>query len=119
MSSGFGKRVHPIYKTVRFHWGNDFTAPVGTDIYSTGKGKVIISEKSKSGYGYHVIVDHGYGYQTLYGHMSKIMVKQRSGSKTRRDTCLVGNTGLSSAPHLHYEVLKNRTKVNPVKLLFQ
>ena len=74
MSSGFGKRVHPIYKTVRFHWGNDFTAPVGTDIYSTGKGKVLIAEESRSGYGNHVIVDHGYGYQTLYAHMSKILV---------------------------------------------
>jgi len=118
MSSGFGKRVHPIYKTVRFHWGNDFTAPVGTDIYSTGKGKVIISEKSKSGYGYHVIVDHGYGYQTLYGHMSKIMVKQGQEVKRGEILGLVGNTGLSSAPHLHYEVLKNGTKVNPVNFYF-
>lgn len=118
MSSGFGKRVHPIYKTVRFHWGNDFTAPVGTDIYATGKGKVVVAEKSKSGYGYHVIVDHGYGYETLYAHMSKILVKKGQSVKRGEILGLVGNTGLSSAPHLHYEVLKNGTKVNPVNFYF-
>lgn len=118
MSSGFGKRVHPIYKTVRFHWGNDFTAPVGTDIYSTGKGKVIVAKESRSGYGYHVIVDHGYGYQTLYAHMSKILVKKGQEINRGENLGLVGNTGLSSAPHLHYEVLKNGTKVNPVNFYF-
>jgi murein DD-endopeptidase MepM/ murein hydrolase activator NlpD len=118
MSSGFGKRVHPIYKTVRFHWGNDFTAPVGTDIYSTGKGKILVAEESRSGYGYHVIVDHGYGYQTLYAHMSKILVKKGQEINRGEILGLVGNTGLSSAPHLHYEVLKNGTKVNPVNFYF-
>jgi murein DD-endopeptidase MepM/ murein hydrolase activator NlpD len=118
MSSGFGKRVHPIYKTVRFHWGNDFTAPTGTEIYSTGKGKVILAEKSGSGYGNHVIVDHGYGYQTLYGHMSKINVKQGQTVSRGEILGLVGSTGLSSAPHLHYEVLKNGNKVNPVNFYF-
>ncbi len=118
MSSGFGKRVHPIYKTVRFHWGNDFTAPVGTDIYSTGKGKVIVAKESRSGYGYHVIVDHGYGYQTLYAHMSKILVKKGQEINRGENLGLVGNTGLASAPHLHYEVLKNGTKVNPVNFYF-
>ena len=94
MSSGFGKRIHPIYKTARFHWGNDFTAPVGTEIYSTGKGKVVLVEKSNSGYGYHVIVDHGYGYQTLYGHMSQISVRQGQTVKRGEVLGLVGNTGL-------------------------
>lgn len=118
MSSGFGKRIHPIYKTIRFHWGNDFTAPVGTEIYVTGKGKVVHVEKDRSGYGYHVIVDHGYGYQTLYGHMSEILVKK--GQKVKRGEILglVGNTGLSSAPHLHYEVIKNGNKVDPVNFYF-
>lgn len=118
MSSGFGMRMHPIYKTVRFHWGNDFTAPVGTEIHSTGKGKVAHVEKSRSGFGYHVIVDHGYGYQTLYAHMSKILV--RKGQKVKRGELLglVGNTGTSSAPHLHYEVLKNGNKVDPVNFYF-
>jgi murein DD-endopeptidase MepM/ murein hydrolase activator NlpD len=118
MSSGFGKRVHPIYKTVRFHWGNDFTAPVGTDIYCTGKGKVVELEKSRSGYGYHVIIDHGYGYKTLYAHMSKINVKQGQEINRGEVIGLVGNTGLSSAPHLHYEVTKNGHKVNPVNFYF-
>jgi murein DD-endopeptidase MepM/ murein hydrolase activator NlpD len=118
MSSGFGKRIHPIYKTARFHWGNDFTAPVGTEIYSTGKGKVVLVEKSNSGYGYHVIVDHGYGYQTLYGHMSQISVRQGQTVKRGEVLGLVGNTGLSSAPHLHYEVLKNGNKVDPVNFYF-
>lgn len=118
MSSGYGKRIHPIYKTVRFHWGNDFTAPVGTDIYSTGKGKVVLAKKSRSGYGYHVIVDHGYGYQTLYAHMSKILVKKGQEVKRGEVVGLVGNTGLSSAPHLHYEVFKNGTKVDPVNFYF-
>tara|TARA_B110000046_G_C12993762_1_gene399075 strand:+ start:548 stop:1522 length:975 start_codon:yes stop_codon:yes gene_type:complete len=118
MSSGFGKRVHPIYKTVRFHWGNDFTAPIGTDIYSTGKGKVIVADESRSGYGNRVIVDHGYGYQTLFAHMSKILVKPGQEVNRGEILGLVGNTGLSSAPHLHYEVLKNGGKVNPVNFYF-
>lgn len=118
MSSGFGKRIHPIYKTARFHWGNDFTAPVGTEIYATGKGKVILVEKSNSGYGYHVIVDHGYGYETLYAHMSKVSVRQGQSVKRGEVLGLVGNTGLSSAPHLHYEVLKNGNKVDPINFYF-
>ena len=118
MSSGFGRRIHPIYKTSRFHWGNDFTAPVGTEIYSTGKGKVVIVEKSSTGYGYHVIVDHGYGYQTLYAHMSKINVRQ--GQQVKRGEILgfIGNTGLSTAPHLHYEVIKDGNKVDPLSFYF-
>lgn len=118
MSSGFGNRVHPIYKTTRFHWGNDFTAPTGTDIYATGKGKVVHVEKSGSGFGYHVIIDHGYGYQTLYGHMSEIKVRQGQEVKRGDLLGLVGSTGLSSAPHLHYEVIKNGNKVDPVNFYF-
>lgn len=118
MSSGFGKRMHPIYKTVRFHWGNDFTAPVGTEIYATGKGTVSKVDKSGSGYGFHVVVDHGYGYQTLYAHMSKISVREGQKVKRGESVGLVGNTGTSSAPHLHYEVLKNGNKVDPVNFYF-
>ena len=91
---------------------------MGTEIYSTGKGKVVLVEKSNSGYGYHVIVDHGYGYQTLYGHMSQISVRQGQTVKRGEVLGLVGNTGLSSAPHLHYEVLKNGNKVDPVNFYF-
>lgn len=118
MSSGFGKRIHPVYKTVRFHWGNDFTAPVGTEIYSTGKGVVSYVEKSTQGYGFHVVVDHDYGYQTLYAHMSQILVRKGQTVKRGEILGLVGNTGLSSAPHLHYEVMKNGNKVNPVNFYF-
>lgn len=118
MSSGFGNRIHPVYKTVRFHWGNDFTAPVGTEIYATGRGVVVHVERSDQGYGSHILVDHGYGYQTLYAHMSQIKVY--AGQKVNRGEVLgyVGNTGLSSAPHLHYEVIKNGNKVDPVNFYF-
>ena len=118
LSSGFGMRIHPIPKIKQFHWGMDFTAPTGTEIYSTGKGKVVFASNSHNGYGNHVIVDHGYGYQTLYAHMSKIGV--RVGQAVKRGEVLghVGNTGLSSAPHLHYEVIKDGNKVNPVNYYF-
>ncbi len=118
MASGYGYRIHPIYKTRRMHWGMDFTAPTGTEIHSTGDGKIKIAKHSKKGYGYHVIVDHGYGYETIYAHMSKIAVK--TGQKVNRGDLLgyVGNTGLSTAPHLHYEVHKNGNKVNPINFYY-
>lgn len=118
LSSGFGLRMHPIHKIRQFHWGMDFTAPTGTEIYSTGKGTVTFASNSSNGYGNHVIVDHGYGYQTLYAHMSEIKV--REGQKVKRGEVLgyIGNTGLSSAPHLHYEVIKDGVKVNPVNFYF-
>ncbi len=114
MSSGFGMRIHPVYKTIKMHTGNDFTASVGTEIYATGKGRVSYIELSNSGYGYHVILNHGFGYQTLYAHMSEIKV--RVGQEVKRGELLglVGNTGLSSAPHLHYEVLYEGTQINPI-----
>jgi len=113
LSSGFGYRFHPILKMRRFHAGTDFSAPTGTEIYATGDG-VIEKAKYVTGYGNHVVINHGFGYQTLYGHMSKIAV--RRGQKIKRGELIgyVGNTGLSSAPHLHYEVIKNGIKVNPI-----
>ncbi|MBI3142753.1 MAG: peptidoglycan DD-metalloendopeptidase family protein [Bacteroidetes bacterium] len=113
LSSGYGYRFHPILKIRKFHFGADFAAPTGTEIYATGDG-VVEKAKYVKGYGNHVVVNHGFGYQTLYGHMSKIAV--RRGQKIKRGELLgyVGNTGLSSAPHLHYEVIKNGKKVNPV-----
>ncbi len=118
MASGYGYRIHPIYKTRRMHWGMDFTAPTGTEIYATGDGKVIVAKKARRGYGNHVIVDHGYGYQTVYAHMSKIETKR--GQKVKRGDLLgfVGNTGLSTAPHLHYEVHKDGRKVNPINFYY-
>lgn len=117
MASGFGYRIHPVYKTRKLHTGMDFSAPTGTEIYATGNG-VVKSAEYDRGYGYHVVIDHGFGYQTLYGHMSKMKVKV--GQKLSRGEVigLIGNTGTSTAPHLHYEVIKNGKKINPINFYF-
>jgi murein DD-endopeptidase MepM/ murein hydrolase activator NlpD len=118
VASGYGWRIHPIYKTEKLHTGMDFTAPVGTEIYATGNGTVVKVEKDGRGYGNNVIINHGYGYQTLYGHMSKFSV--RPGQKVKRGDLIgsVGNTGTSTGPHLHYEVHKNGNPVNPVNFYY-
>ncbi|MFT3884074.1 MAG: M23 family metallopeptidase [Flavobacteriales bacterium] len=118
VSSGFGERMHPILKIQKQHMGLDFTAPIGTEAHTTGDGKVIFADYSTNGYGIHVIVDHGFGYQTLYGHLSALKV--RAGQHVKRGDVigLVGNTGLSSGPHLHYEVHKDGVQVDPVNYLF-
>ncbi|MEM9023325.1 MAG: M23 family metallopeptidase [Bacteroidota bacterium] len=117
-SSGFGYRVHPIYKVTKFHAGIDFTAPTGTEIYATGSGIVERADSKASGFGKHVVVNHGYGYKTRYAHMSRFAV--RPGQKVKRGDVLgyVGNTGLSSGPHLHYEVEKGNTKIDPINYFF-
>ncbi|MCH2214945.1 MAG: peptidoglycan DD-metalloendopeptidase family protein [Flavobacteriales bacterium] len=117
-SSGFGYRMHPIYKVRKMHWGMDFSAPTGTEIFATGDGKIAKVEKSRRGYGWHIIIEHGYGYETLYAHMSRIDV--RRGQKVSRGDVigLVGNTGTSTAPHLHYEVIKDGKKINPANFYF-
>lgn len=117
-ASGWGYRIHPIYKIRKFHYGIDFTAPTGTEIYVTGDGVVRRIENSKRGYGNAVVVDHGYGIETIYGHMNSFNVKQ--GQKVKRGDVIgfVGNTGLSTAPHLHYEVIRNDEKVNPINYFF-
>ncbi|HMT28680.1 MAG TPA: M23 family metallopeptidase [Bacteroidia bacterium] len=118
IASGFGYRIHPIYKTTKFHEGLDFSAPVGTDIYATGNGIVKVVEIDSRGYGNHVIISHGFGYETLYGHMSQIKV--RNGQKVKRGDIIgvVGSTGTSTAPHLHYEVIKQGTKINPINFFY-
>ena len=118
VASGFGYRIDPVYKTKKMHAGMDFTAPKGTEIYTTGNGTVVGIKKSKRGYGNHVTIDHGYGYKTLYAHMNKILV--RHGQKVKRGEVIgyVGNTGKSLGPHLHYEVIKNGRKINPVNFYF-
>jgi murein DD-endopeptidase MepM/ murein hydrolase activator NlpD len=95
------------------HYGMDFTAPTGTEIYATGDGVVVNVERKRSGYGYNIVIDHGYGYRTRYAHMSKYIV--RKGQKIKRGEVIgyVGNTGTSTGPHLHYEVEKNGKKINP------
>ena len=118
MASGIGYRIDPIYKTRKFHAGMDFSAKTGTPIYATGDGKVFKVSKSKRGYGNHVVIDHGYGYKTLYAHMSKTAVK-RNQKVSRGDVIgFVGNTGKSVAPHLHYEVHKDGKKINPVNFYY-
>lgn len=116
--SGYGWRTHPIYKTSEFHPGMDFSSPEGTEIYATGDGVIERADNLATGYGNHVVIEHGYGYQTLYGHMSKMKVV--SGQKIKRGQIIgyVGNTGLSTAPHVHYEVIKNGQKVNPVNFYY-
>jgi murein DD-endopeptidase MepM/ murein hydrolase activator NlpD len=118
MASGFGYRVHPIYKVQHMHTGMDFTSPTGTEIYATGDGTVTIADAQSRGYGNHVVINHGYGYQTLYGHMSKIGVKP--GQKVKRGEVIgyVGSTGTSTAPHLHYEVIKGGNKINPINYYY-
>lgn len=114
LMSGYGMRLHPIYKTMRMHEGVDFTADTGTPIYSTGDGVVTRAERNRQGYGIMVEIDHGYGYTTKYAHMSEFKV--RKGQKVSRGEVigLIGNTGTSTAPHLHYEVIYNDRTVNPV-----
>jgi murein DD-endopeptidase MepM/ murein hydrolase activator NlpD len=116
--SGFGYRIHPVYKTLRMHTGIDFAAKLGTPIYATGDGVVIGPAGNQSGYGRVVVINHGFGYQTLYAHMSKTAVKV--GQRVKRGQLIgyVGSTGLSVAPHLHYEVIKNGKKINPVHFFY-
>lgn len=121
-ASGWGYRIHPIYKVRKMHWGMDFTAPVGTPVYSTGNGKVTELAGSVSGYndlGHYVKINHGWGYETVYAHLSKYNVKQ--GQEVKRGDIIgyVGNTGASTAPHLHYEVHKDGQRVNPALYYFK
>lgn len=114
VASGYGWRIDPIYKTKKMHWGLDFTADVGTNVYSTGNGTVIAIEQKMWGYGNSIIVDHGFGYTSRYAHLSAFDVKK--GDKVVRGQIIgkVGSTGKSTGPHLHYEIEKNGTKINPI-----
>ncbi|WP_343700260.1 peptidoglycan DD-metalloendopeptidase family protein [Chitinophaga sp.] len=118
IASGFGYRIDPIYKTMKFHSGLDFTAPSGTPIYATGDGVIEEASLSDVGYGNHVVVNHGYGYKSLYGHMVRMKVKR--GQSVKRGDVLgwVGSTGKSTGPHCHYEVVKNGVKVDPVYFFY-
>ena len=116
--SGFGWRTDPIYKTGEFHPGLDFCANTGTEIYATGDGVITTADAVMQGYGNHVVINHGFGYQTLYGHMSRMAV--RVGQKVKRGELIgyVGSTGRSTGPHVHYEVIKNGEKINPINFFF-
>jgi len=121
-ASGWGYRIHPIYNISKFHYGQDFTAKSGTPIYATGKGKIshVIPEKSRAsqGYGNLIIIDHGFGYRTLYAHLSKFGVEKDDYVERGDIIGYVGSTGISTGPHLHYEVIKNGKKVNPINYFF-
>lgn len=117
-ASGYGLRIHPIYKIIKFHSGMDFTAPSGTDVYVTGDGTVASVISAKRGLGNHIIINHGYGYTSIYAHLDQFNV--RAGQKVRRGDIIgfVGSTGLSVAPHLHYELKLNGANVDPVNYYF-
>ena len=118
IASGFGYRIHPIYKTNMMHEGLDFTAPVGTEIYASGNGVVAKVEAMGRGYGNNIVIDHGFGYKTLYAHMSKFKV--RPGQRIKRGDVIgyVGSTGSSTGPHLHYEVWRSGNKIDPINFFF-
>lgn len=118
ISSYFGVRMDPFYKVNKFHQGVDFSAPIGTEVYATGDGKVISISKSKWGYGNTLVIDHGFGYQTKYSHLQDFKVNKGEKIKRGQLIATVGNTGKSTAPHLHYEVHKNKRPVNPIHFFF-
>jgi len=118
IASGFGYRIDPVYKSVKFHAGLDFTAPQGTPIYATADGVVKTAGSSGNGFGKQVVVHHGFGYETLYGHMLRI--RARVGQQVRRGQVIgwVGSSGKSTAPHLHYEVHKYGRPVDPIYFFY-
>ena len=117
-ASGFGYRIHPIYKISKFHSGMDFTAPTGTEVYATGNGVIETVKSARRELGNHIVIDHGFGYETVYGHLDGFNV--REGQKVKRGDVIgfIGSTGLSTAPHLHYEVLVNGRQVDPALYYF-
>ncbi len=118
MASGYGWRTDPFTKARKMHWGMDFTAPRGTPIYATGDGVVKRADNYASGFGKHIRIEHGYGYLSIYAHLSKYNVKK--GQKVKRGDLIgfVGSTGRSEAPHLHYEVWKDGEKINPINFYY-
>jgi|TARA_A200000113_G_scaffold45665_1_gene37100 murein DD-endopeptidase MepM/ murein hydrolase activator NlpD len=118
MASGYGYRTDPFTKKRRFHYGMDFSARKGTPIYATGNGVVKRADNRSSGYGKHIRIDHGFGYVSLYAHLSKYNV--RRGQRVKRGDIIgyVGNTGRSVGPHLHYEIFKDKKKINPLNFYY-
>ena len=118
-ASGYGWRIHPYYRISKFHYGMDFTAPLGTDVYATGNGTIVEVLASQRGLGKHVIIDHGFGYKSIYAHLNNFNV--RVGQKVQRGDIIgfVGSTGMSVANHLHYEIKLNGVNVDPVNYYFE
>lgn len=118
MASGFGYRTDPFTKARKFHWGMDFTSPRGTPVYASGNGVVSRADNSAAGYGNHIRIDHGFGYESLYAHLYKYNV--RRGQRVKRGDLIgfVGSTGRSEAPHLHYEIFKDGNRINPINFYY-
>ncbi len=118
IASGYGSRIDPVYKTVKFHYGLDFAAPQGTPIYATADGTITTAGSTGNGYGNHVIINHGYGYETLYGHMVRVKVSNGQAIKRGEVIGWVGSTGKSTGPHCHYEVHKYADKIDPIYFFY-
>ncbi|MCU0329049.1 MAG: M23 family metallopeptidase [Chitinophagales bacterium] len=118
ISSGYGWRIHPIYRIQRLHTGIDFTAPKGTAIYATADGSVEVASNQGNGYGNEIIIDHGYGYKTRYAHLSKFYIAKGQTIKRGQKIGAVGSTGASVGPHLHYEVEYLNEKIDPALFFF-
>ena len=118
IASGFGYRIDPVYKTVKMHAGLDFAAPQGTPIYATADGVVKLAGNTGNGYGNYVVINHGYGYETLYGHQYRIKVKPGERVKRGEQIGWVGSTGKSTGPHVHYEVHKNGQHIDPIYFFY-
>lgn len=118
-ASGWGFRIDPVYKIRKFHYGMDFSAPIGTEIYATGDGVVKTVRTARGGFGRWIVINHGFGYETLYGHLSAFNVKV--GQHVNRGSVIgyVGNAGKSTGPHVHYEVHKNGKPINPQYFYFK
>ena len=118
IASGFGYRIDPFTKAKKHHYGIDFTAPQGTPVYATGDGVVTRADNRSSGYGNHIRINHGFGYTSLYAHLYKFNVKRYQKVKRGDLIGYVGNTGRSNAPHLHYEIFKDKVKINPINFYY-
>jgi len=118
MASGFGWRSDPFTKARKMHYGMDFTSPRGTPIYASGDGEIARADNSASGFGKHIRIDHGYGYMTIYAHLSKYNVKRGQTVKRGDLIGFVGSTGRSQAPHLHYEVWKDGIRIDPINFYY-
>ena len=118
IASGFGMRLHPILRYRKMHQGMDFTAPRGTNVYATGYGVVKKVTYSRRGYGNCIIIDHGFGYETVYAHLKKILIEKGDKVKRGETIGLVGSSGFSTGPHLHYEIHRDGIPVNPVNYYF-
>ena len=118
MASGYGYRSDPFTKVRKFHYGMDFTSPRGTPVYATGDGVVKRADNSAAGYGKHIRIDHGYGYISLYAHLYKYNVRKNQKVKRGDIIGFVGSTGRSQAPHLHYEIFKDKERINPLNFYY-